>query len=204
MDNNNINIKLLDEAVERLGMLPGVGKKSAMRLALFLLRQPESKVESLGKALVNLRREIKYCSICNMLSEDDLCPICRDSSRDRSMICVVETIRDVMSIEQTGEYRGLYHLLGGLISPIDGIGPDDLPFNSLVERVSSGEVCEVILAISGGMEGETTSYYINKLLRNTGVRVSAIARGVGYGDHLEYADPMTLGISIRNRTTFGK
>ena len=120
------------------------------------------------------------------------------------MICVVETIRDVMSIEQTGEYRGLYHLLGGLISPIDGIGPDDLPFNSLVERALSDEVKEVILAISGGMEGETTSYYINKLLRDTGVRVSAIARGVGYGDHLEFADPMTLGISIRNRTTFGK
>lgn len=197
-------MKNLEEAVERLSTLPGIGERSALRLALFLLRQPQENVTRLGESLIALRRDVKYCKVCNMLSEGDICPICRDEKRDRSLICVVESIRDVMSIEQTGEYKGLYHLLGGVISPIEGIGPDDLAIPSLVRRASSGEVSEVILAISRGMEGETTSFYINKLLAATGVKVSAIARGIGFGDDLEYADSLTLGMSIRNRVNYNR
>lgn len=193
-------IPLLKEAVDSLSSLPSIGEKTALRLALFLLRRPEEEAVRLGNALIKLRTEVRYCRICNMISEGDICPICADTHRDRSVICVVESIRDVMSIEETGEYNGLYHVLGGVISPMDGIGPDDLHIDSLVERASSPEVHEVIIAISKGMEGETTSYYINRLLSGKDVRVSAIARGVGFGDDLEYTDSLTLGMSIKNRT----
>lgn len=193
-------IPLLKEAVDSLSLLPSIGEKTALRLALFLLRRPEEEAVRLGNALIKLRTEVRYCRICNMISEGDVCPICADTHRDRSVICVVESIRDVMSIEETGEYNGLYHVLGGVISPMDGIGPDDLHIDSLVERASSPEVHEVIIAISKGMEGETTSYYINRLLSGKDVRVSAIARGVGFGDDLEYTDSLTLGMSIKNRT----
>lgn len=193
-------IPLLKDAVDALSALPSIGEKTALRLALFLLRRPEEEAVRLGNALIRLRTEVRYCRICNMVSEGDVCPICADSHRDHSVICVVESVRDVMSIEETGEYNGVYHVLGGVISPMDGIGPDDLHITSLVERVSSEEVQEVILAISRGMEGETTSYYIKRLLSGKDVRISAIARGVGFGDDLEYTDSLTLGMSIKNRT----
>lgn len=197
-------VPVLDEAVERISSLPGIGERSALRLALWMLRQPKENIKLLGNAILDLVEQVKYCSECNMISEHDKCPICQDLRRDKSTICVVESIRDVMSIEQTGEYNGVYHLLGGVISPIDGIGPDDLSIPKLVERASDDQVKEVILAISKGMEGETTSYYINKVLSSTGVKVSAIARGVGFGDDLEYTDPMTLGMSIKNRVNFNR
>ena len=193
-------IPLLKEAVDALSALPSIGEKTALRLALFLLRRPEEEAVRLGNALIRLRTEVRYCSVCNMISEGDVCPICADSHRDHSVMCVVESVRDVMSIEETGEYNGVYHVLGGVISPMDGIGPDDLHIDSLVERVSSEDVQEVILAISRGMEGETTSYYIKRLLSGKDVRISAIARGVGFGDDLEYTDSLTLGMSIKNRT----
>lgn len=193
-------IPLLKEAVDALSALPSIGEKTALRLVLFLLRRPEEEAVRLGNALIRLRTEIRYCRVCNMISEGDVCPICADSHRDHSVICVVESVRDVMSIEETGEYNGVYHVLGGVISPMDGIGPDDLHIDSLVERVSSEDVQEVILAISRGMEGETTSYYIKRLLSGKDVRISAIARGVGFGDDLEYTDSLTLGMSIKNRT----
>lgn len=193
-------IPLLKDAVDALSALPSIGEKTALRLALFLLRRPEEEAVRLGNALIRLRTEVRYCRVCNMISEGDVCPICADSHRDHSVICVVESVRDVMSIEETGEYNGVYHVLGGVISPMDGIGPDDLHIASLVERVSSEEVQEVILAISRGMEGETTSYYIKRLLSGKDVRISAIARGVGFGDDLEYTDSLTLGMSIKNRT----
>lgn len=193
-------IPLLQEAVDALSSVPGIGKVTAMRMALFLLRRPEEETIRMGNALIRLRTEARYCRICNMLSEEEICPICADSRRDRSTILVVENIQDVMSIEETGEYNGVYHVLGGVISPMDGIGPDDLPLDPLVERASSPEVREVIIAIGKGMAGETTSFYINRLLARTGVRVTAIARGVGFGDDLENADSLTLGMSIKNRT----
>ncbi len=193
-------IPLLKEAVDALSALPSIGEKTALRLALFLLRRPEEEAVRLGNALIRLRTEIRYCRVCNMISEGDVCPICADSHRDHSVMCVVESVRDVMSIEETGEYNGVYHVLGGVISPMDGIGPDDLHIDSLVERVSSEDVHEVVLAISRGMEGETTSYYIKRLLSGKDVRISAIARGVGFGDDLEYTDSLTLGMSIKNRT----
>ena len=173
-------IPLLQEAVDALSSVPGIGKVTAMRMALFLLRRPEEETLRMGNALIRLRTEARYCRICNMLSEEEICPICADSRRDRSTILVVENI--------------------GVISPMDGIGPDDLPLDSLVERASSPEVREVIIAIGKGMAGETTSFYINRLLARTGVRVTAIARGVGFGDDLENADSLTLGMSIKNRT----
>ena len=195
-------IPLLQEAVDALSSVPGIGKVTAMRMALFLLRRPEEETLRMGNALIRLRTEARYCRICNMLSEEEICPICADTRRDRSTILVVENIQDVMSIEETGEYNGVYHVLGGVISPMDGIGPDDLPLDSLVERASSPEVREVIIAIGKGMAGETTSFYINRLLARTGVRVTAIARGVGFGDDLENADSLTLGRSIIDRQIF--
>ena len=193
-------IPLLQEAVDSLRMLPSIGEKTALRLALHLLRRPQEETERLGNALIALRTRVRYCRICNMISEEEICPVCTDTRRDHSLVCVVESIRDVISIEETGEYNGVYHVLGGVISPMDGIGPDDLPIAQLVGRVSSGGVREVIIAISKGMEGETTSFYINRLLSGTGVRVTTIARGVGFGDELENADSLTLGMSIKNRT----
>ena len=187
--------RLLEDAVEQIGMLPGIGKRSALRIALFLLRQPVA-------SLAGLRENAKYCSVCGMISDDDVCPICSDSRRDRSVVCVVESLRDVLSIEATGQYHGVYHVLGGIISPMDGIGPSDIAVGPLVERVRAGNVSEVVLALSTGVEGETTAFYIYRQLSGTGVKITAIARGVGFGDDLEYTDEVTLGRSIADRREF--
>ncbi len=195
---------LLKDTVERLSALPGIGGRTALRLALFMLRRPEEEAVALGQSIARMRSEVKYCKVCNMISDGDICEICADNKRDKSIVCVVESIRDVMSIEDTGEFHGTYHVLGGLISPMDGIGPDDLHINDLVKRASAEEVTEVVLAVSRGMEGETTSYYLSRMLASCGVRVTAIARGVGFGDDLEYTDSMTLGMSLRNRVPFGR
>lgn len=193
---------LLQNAVEQLSSLPGVGRKTALRYALYLLRQPQENVERFAAAISAMRSETKYCRVCNMISDTEVCPICSDSHRNHSLICVVESFRDVMSVEATGEFDGVYHVLGGIISPMDGIGPDDLPIDSLRERTASGGVSEVILALSTSMEGETTSYYLYKVLSPSGVKITSIARGVGFGDDLEYTDQFTLGKSIINRQPF--
>ena len=202
--------KLLENAVQAIGSLPGVGKRSALRLALHLLRQPEENVHHFADSIVRLRDEAKYCRECSMISDEEICPICSDKSRDRRTICVGENVRDVMSIENTGQYHGLYHVLGGIISPIAGVGPSDITVAALVERVksmvTSGETApediEIILALSGDVEGETTSFYIYRLISGFGIRVSSLARGLGFGDGLEYADELTLGRSIVNRQQF--
>lgn len=195
----NYNSRLLEEAVEQFSSLPGIGKKTALRLALHLLKQPKENVEHFGRSFIELRNNVRYCSLCNMISDGDFCPLCSDKRRDHTLLCVVESIRDVMSIEATEEYRGVYFVLGGIISPMDGVGPDDLPINQLKERVQREEIKEVIMALSTGMEGETTAFYICRLLASTGVKVTSIARGVGFGDDLEYTDQLTLGKSIVNR-----
>ena len=202
MYKQNYRSKLLEDAVEQISSLPGIGRKSALRYALHLLRQPQANVERFTSAISTLRSNVRYCPECNMISDDGLCPICSDTSRDRSLVCVVESLRDVLSIENTGQYHGLYHVLGGVISPMDGIGPDDLPIKALVERVSLGEIKEIILALDTNMEGETTALYIFRQLSDTGVKVSAIARGVAFGDDLEYTDEFTLGKAIANRQLF--
>lgn len=202
--------KLLEDAVQAIGSLPGVGKRSALRLALHLLRQPSENVRHFADSIVRMRDEAKYCRRCWMISDDDICPICADKSRDHKTICVVENVRDVMSIENTGQYRGVYHVLGGIISPIAGIGPSDITVSQLADRVrelaTSGELkpeeIEVILALSGDVEGETTSFYIYRQIASYGVKVSSLARGLGFGDDLEYADELTLGRSIVNRQIF--
>ncbi len=194
--------KLLEEAVDQFASLPGVGRKSALRMALHTLKQPKENVEKFASSFLELRNGIKYCSNCYMLSDTPLCPICSNRMRNHSIICVVESVRDVMSIENTEQYSGLYHVLGGIISPMDGIGPDDLTIKELIERVKAGGIEEVVLALSTGIEGETTSFYIYRKLESSGVRISTIARGVGFGDDLEYADELTLGRAIENRQTF--
>lgn len=194
--------QLLENAVEQFASLPGIGRKSALRLALHLLKQPVENVERFSRAFTELRKGVRYCWQCNMITDSEICPICEDSRRDGSVICVVESVRDVLSIERTGRYRGLYHVLGGIISPIDGIGPSDLPIEKLAERVKSGAVQEVILALSTGMEGETTAFYLYKKLSGLNIKITAIARGIGFGDDLEYADELTLGKSIENRQIF--
>ncbi len=202
MFRQNYSSVLLEKAVDEFSSLPGIGRKSALRLALHLLKQPQENVERFGNSFIALRKGVKYCNVCNMISDENICSVCSDSSRDRSIICVVESIRDVLSIENTGQYRGLYHVLGGIISPMDGVGPGDLPIKELTERVVSGDVKEVILALSTSMEGETTSFYLYKKLSGTGVQITTIARGVGFGDDLEYTDELTLGKSIENRHLF--
>jgi len=196
---------LLQQAVDAFTRLPGVGKRTALRMALYLLKQPKEDVERFGSAFIRLRNEVKYCAVCSMLSDADICPFCADMKRDKTIICVVESVRDVMSIEQTGHYRGQYHVLGGIISPIDGVGPHDLTIDALLERVCHGEAQEVLLALSTTMEGETTSFYISKQIDalSAPVRITAIARGVGFGDELECTDEITLGRSIQNRQPFG-
>jgi len=196
---------LLQQAVDAFTRLPGVGKRTALRMALYLLKQPKEDVERFGSAFIRLRNEVKYCAVCSMLSDTDICPFCADSKRDKAIICVVESVRDVMSVEQTGQYRGLYHVLGGIISPIDGVGPGDLTIDDLLERVRQGGTQEVVLALSTTMEGETTSFYISKLLGSLPdpIRLTAIARGVGFGDELECTDELTLGRAIQNRQPFG-
>lgn len=202
MTDSPMGNRLLQDAVEQLSSLPGIGKKSALRFALYLLKQPMENVERFGNSIISLRREIKYCTECNMISESDKCPICADARRDYRTICVVESLRDVLSIEATGEYRGVYHVLGGVISPMDGVGPADLPIDQLCRRVQDNQIEEVILALSTGMEGETTSFYLYKVLTPLNVKITAIARGVAFGDDLEYTDQLTLGRSIVNRQIF--
>lgn len=193
---------LLENAVDELSALPGVGRKTALRLSLYLLRREPEYAERLGTALQALRRDVKYCRTCHNICDTDLCDICADTSRDRSTVCVVENVKDVMTVENTAQFRGLYHVLGGIISPIDGIGPADLEIDSLVKRVAEGEVREVILALSTTMEGDTTNFFIYRKLSAYPVRVTVIARGVSIGDELEYADEVTLGRSILNRVEF--
>ena len=191
---------LLTEAVEAISSLPGVGRRSALRLALHLLRQPEANVHHFTEAIDRLRDEVKYCRCCHMISDTDVCSICSDSKRDHRTICVVESVRDVMSIEATGQYHGVYHVLGGIISPIQGIGPSDLTIRELVERDKDAD--ELILALPGDVEGETTSFYVYRQIESSSVKVTTLARGLGFGDDLEYADSLTLGRSILNRQTF--
>lgn len=193
---------LLENAVDELSALPGVGRKTALRLSLYLLRREPEYAERLGMALQALRRDVKYCRTCHNICDTDLCDICADTSRDRSTVCVVENVKDVMTVENTAQFRGLYHVLGGIISPIDGIGPADLEIDSLVKRVAGGEVREVVLALSTTMEGDTTNFFIYRKLSAYPVRVTVIARGVSIGDELEYADEVTLGRSILNRVEF--
>lgn len=193
---------LLEGAVTELSRLPGLGRKTALRLALHLLRQDEEQAVSLGEALIAMRRGIKYCAVCHNISEADVCPICSDPRRDSSVVCVVETVKDVISFEKTRQYTGLYHVLGGVISPMDGVGPDKLEIDSLVERVKGGGIREVILALGATMDGETTSFYIYRRLGDTGVIISQLARGVSVGNEIEYTDEITLGRSLINRTLF--
>jgi len=193
---------LLDNAVSELSRLPGIGRKTALRLALYLLRQDPSMASQIGNAIIEMRRGIKYCSICHNISETETCPICASPSRHKRTICVVENVKDVIAFENTGQYQGLYHVLGGIISPIDGIGPDQLEIDSLVKRVEDGDVDEVILALSATMEGETTNFYIYRRLAHTGVKITQLARGVAVGNEIEYIDEITLGRSLAGRTPF--
>ncbi len=195
--------KLLEDAVTELSRLPGVGRKTALRLALHILRADEGVGVALGESIINMRRGIRYCSVCHNISETEICPICADVRRDRSVVCVVESVKDVMSFENTGQFAGLYHVLGGIISPMDGIGPDQLEIDSLVERVAAGGIKEVILALSATMEGETTNFYIfRRLAEYSDVKITQLARGVSVGNEIEYTDEITLGRSLLNRTLF--
>ncbi len=193
---------LLEKAVGEFSKLPGIGRKTALRLVLHLLRQSDSDVQQFATAIAKVKQEVKYCRVCHNISDDDVCPICSDPRRDASLICVVENIQDVMAVENTQQFRGLYHVLGGVISPMDGIGPDQLEIRSLVQRVERGGVSEVILALSSTMEGDTTNFYISRKLAPLNVKLSVIARGISVGDELEYTDEVTLGRSIVNRTPF--
>ncbi|NDV64330.1 recombination mediator RecR [Bacteroides sp. 224] len=193
---------LLEKAVNEFAKLPGIGRKTAMRLVLHLLRQEKTTVEAFSHAITTLKQEVKYCKVCHNISDTEVCQICANTQRDSSVVCVVENIRDVMAVEATQQFRGLYHVLGGVISPMDGVGPSDLQIESLVGRVTSGEVKEVILALSSTMEGDTTNFYIFRKLDKMDVKLSVIARGISIGDELEYTDEVTLGRSIVNRMPF--
>lgn len=196
---------LLESAVNELSRLPGVGRKTALRLALYLLRRDVAESDALGNAIINMRHGIRYCSVCHNISETEVCDICANTSRDRRLICVVENVKDVVCIEHTASYSGLYHVLGGLISPIDGIGPGDIEIDSLINRVAAGDISEVILALSPTMDGDTTAFYINRRLRSAVAdcpTISRLARGVAVGNELEYTDELTLGRSIVDRRPF--
>lgn len=194
----------MEEAVNEFAKLPGIGRKTALRLVLHMLRQDIRSVESFSSAILTLKQDVKYCKSCYNISDDEICPICANLSRDKSTVCVVENIKEVMAIENTSQFKGLYHVLGGIISPIDGIGPNDLQIDSLVQRVSQGGINEIILALSTTMEGDTTNFYIYKKLAPFDVKISMIARGISIGDEIEYADEVTLGRSIINRTLFNE
>lgn len=193
---------MLENAVHEFSKLPGIGRKTALRLALHLLKQPDNEVETFGNALINLRKHIVYCRVCHNISDTEVCNICNNPSRDNETVCVVENINDVMSIENTQQFRGLYHVLGGIISPMDGVGPSDLEIESLLKRVQNNGIKEVILALSTTMEGDTTNFYIFRKLAPFNIKVTTIARGISIGDELEYADEVTLGRSILNRVEF--
>ncbi len=193
---------LLERAVNEFSKLPGIGRKTATRLVLHMLRRKEEEVAAFSDAIQRLKQEAKYCTECHSISDTDICPICANPLRDHSLICVVENIQDVMAVENTMQYRGVYHVLGGVISPMDGVSPADLQIESLIERVARGDVKEIILALSSTMEGDTTNFYIYRKLMQYDVKLSVIARGISVGDELEYADEVTLGRSIVNRTPF--
>jgi recombination protein RecR len=205
---NNYPSILLSKAVDQFASLPGIGRKTALRLVLHLLRQSEKDVEAFTSALTSLKQDVHYCRICHTVSDQEVCPICQSHSRDKHTVCVVENVQDVMSIENTGQYHGLYHVLGGVISPMDGVGPSDLEIDSLVARIEPEQIKEVILALPTTMEGDTTNFYIYRRLQNTTLhhstplRISQIARGVAIGNELEYTDEITLGRSIINRIEF--
>ncbi len=202
MEEHPFTSSLLEEAVTELSRLPGVGRKTALRLALHLLRRDERETDNLSNALSRLRHEVRYCRQCHNISETELCPVCSSPLRDSRTVCVVENVKDVMSIENTSSFNGVYHVLGGLISPVDGIGPDSLEIASLVERVAAGGVDEIILALSATMEGDTTNYYIFRRLASLSVRITQLARGVSVGNEIEYTDEITLGRSLINRIPF--
>ncbi len=191
--------KLLEKAVGELAKLPGIGQKTALRLMLHLLRQKSNAMLSLGDSIIKLREGVKYCSVCHNISDHDICEICSNPHRDQNIVCVVENVQNVMAIENTHQFRGLYHVLGGVISPMDGISPADLNISSLIERVNAGEIKEVILALNPTMEGDTTNFYISRQLKETGVLLTTLARGISIGDDLEYTDEVTLGRSIVGR-----
>ena len=194
--------QLLERAVEAFSQLPGVGRKTALRLVLHLLRQPIEDVDGFAEAVLRVKHDVKHCKVCHNISDNEVCTICNDPRRDTSLVCVVENVQDVMAIENTQQFHGLYHVLGGIISPMDGVGPNDLEIDSLVERVKEGTVKEIILALASTMEGDTTNFYISRKLKDTDVSLSVIARGISVGDELEYTDEVTLGRSILNRTPF--
>ncbi|MBN2274127.1 MAG: recombination protein RecR [Bacteroidales bacterium] len=198
----NYHSKLLEAAVTEFARLPGIGRKTALRLALHLLKQEKEDAEALGNAIIRLCDEVKQCKICMNISDNDICNICSDRSRDHSIICVVESIKDILVIENTQQFKGVYHVLGGIISPMDGIGPGDLTINALEERIKQGGIKELILALSATMEGDTTNYYLYRKLHNESLVITTLARGVSVGDELEYTDEITLGRSIVNRIPF--
>jgi recombination protein RecR len=200
--NLNYTSRLLEAAVNEFSALPGIGHKTALRLVLHLLRQDRSLLETFGNTIIRLGTDIKYCKVCRNICDDEICPVCSDQKRDQSTICVVENIKDVMIIENTQQYRGVYHVLGGIISPMDGLGPADLNISSLEERIKKGNIKEIILALSATMEGDTTNYYIYRKLNSYNIVFSTLARGVSIGDELEYTDEITLGRSILNRIPF--
>ncbi|MBN1252001.1 MAG: recombination protein RecR [Bacteroidales bacterium] len=202
MDKINYSSKLFNNAIEEFSKLPGIGKRTAARLVINLLKQDKENIIHFGNTLITLARDIKYCKICHNISDTDTCNICENNTRDFSTICIVESIKDVIAIENTQQYKGVYHVLGGILSPIDGIGPSDLNIKSLEERVNTGIVKEIILALSSTMEGDTTNFYIHKKLKKFDLKISTIARGIAFGDELEYADEITLGRSIVNRQPF--
>ena len=193
---------LLEKAVSEFAKLPGVGNKTAMRLVLHLLKQEQAAVEAFGNAIIQLKHEVKYCKVCHNISDSDVCNICSNPKRDSAIVCVVQNIRDVMAIEAIQQYNGLYHVLGGIISPMDGLGPKNLEIDSLIERVAQGNIKEVIFALSTTMEGDTTSFYISRRLKDYPVKLSVLSRGVSVGDELEYTDEITLGRSIINRMPY--
>ena len=209
---NNYPSILLSDAVEQVASLPGVGRKTALRLVLHLLRQPQKDVEAFTGAITRLKQEVKYCRVCHTISDQEICPICQSHSRDKHTVCVVENVQDVMSIENTGQYNGLYHVLGGIISPMDGVGPSDIEIDSLIKRAENDDIHEVILALPTTMEGDTTNFYIYRRLQNITksditssphhLKISQIARGVAIGNEIEYTDEITLGRSIVNRIEF--
>jgi recombination protein RecR len=199
---NVYSSKLVESAVNEFSRLPGIGKKTALRLALYLLKKDQPFAESLGNAIIKMRNEVQFCKECHNISDSEVCEICSNEKRQKNTICVVEDIRDVMAIENTGQFNGVYHILGGIISPMDGVGPNDLTIESLIQRVSTGSISEVIMALSTTIEGDTTNFYIYKKLKPAGIQITTIARGIAIGDELEYADEITLGRSILNRTLY--
>lgn len=202
MNYNGKSSKLLDDAISQFSSLPGIGKKTATRFALFLLRKSETDVANFVNAIQKMKQETKFCKICNNISDNEICTICTDNSRDKSIVCVVEGIHDVMAIQSTSQYNGLYHVLGGVISPMDGIGPGELNIAPLIQRIDAGSIKEIILALPTTMEGDTTNFYINRKIANFNINVTLLARGVAIGDELQFTDEITLGQSILNRKPF--